>query len=89
MNYYIFFITIFFIGILRLRRMPLPKLTNTQYVLNISAVDDNISGGSSSLISFTKVIVGINDVNNNKPIFREVSLILCNRATITVNKPVC
>ncbi|XP_018422727.1 PREDICTED: neural-cadherin-like [Nanorana parkeri] len=58
-------------GILRLRRMPMPKLTKTQYVLNISAVDDNISGGPSSLIGFTKVIVGINDVNNNKPIFRE------------------
>ncbi|XP_077349180.1 neural-cadherin-like [Lithobates pipiens] len=58
-------------GVLRLRRMPLPRLMKTQYVLNISAVDDNISGGSSSLISFTKVIVGINDVNNNKPIFRE------------------
>ncbi|KAM5158190.1 neural-cadherin-like [Mantella aurantiaca] len=58
-------------GIVRLRRMPLPRLTKTQYVLNVSAVDDNISGGKSSLISFTKVIVGINDVNNNKPIFRE------------------
>ncbi|XP_068093776.1 neural-cadherin-like isoform X3 [Hyperolius riggenbachi] len=57
-------------GILRLRIMPLPRLTRAQYVLNISAVDDNSSGGTSSLSSFTQVIVGINDVNNNKPIFR-------------------
>ncbi|KAM3928305.1 neural-cadherin-like isoform 2-T2 [Leptodactylus fuscus] len=58
-------------GILRLRRTPLPRLLSTQYVLNVSAVDDNSSGGPSSLRSFTQVIVGINDVNNNKPVFRE------------------
>ncbi|XP_056378995.1 neural-cadherin-like [Hyla sarda] len=58
-------------GILKLRKSPLPRLLKTQYILNISAVDDNSSGGPSALCSFTQVIVGINDVNNNKPIFRE------------------
>ncbi|XP_069815734.1 neural-cadherin-like [Dendropsophus ebraccatus] len=58
-------------GILKLRKSPLPRLMRTQYILNISAVDDNSSGGPSALSSFTQVIVGINDVNNNKPVFRE------------------
>ncbi|KAM4026772.1 neural-cadherin-like [Anomaloglossus baeobatrachus] len=58
-------------GILKLRRTPLPRLPKTQYILNVSAVDDNSSGGPSSLSSFSQVIVGINDVNNHKPIFRE------------------
>ncbi|XP_053101938.1 neural-cadherin-like [Hemicordylus capensis] len=58
-------------GILRLRRNPLPKLKGLQYVLNISAIDDNSSGGPRSLSSFAEVTVGINDINNNKPIFRE------------------
>ncbi|KAM4705531.1 neural-cadherin-like [Rhinophrynus dorsalis] len=58
-------------GILKLRRDPPPWLVRPQYVLNVSAVDDNSSGGPSSLSSFTQVIVGINDVNNNKPVFRE------------------
>ncbi|XP_060100312.1 neural-cadherin-like [Heteronotia binoei] len=58
-------------GILRLRRNPLPKLKGPQYVLNVSAIDDNSSGGPRSLRSFAEVVVGINDVNNNKPIFRE------------------
>ncbi|KAG8441759.1 hypothetical protein GDO86_010801 [Hymenochirus boettgeri] len=56
-------------GILKLRRSPQPTLTRRRYVLNISAVDDNSSGGPSTLRSFTQVIVGINDVNNNKPVF--------------------
>ncbi|KAM9308429.1 neural-cadherin-like [Gastrophryne carolinensis] len=58
-------------GIITLRMTPLPRLTEAQYILNISAVDDNASGGLSSLRSFTQVIVAINDVNNNRPIFRE------------------
>ncbi|MEE6463486.1 hypothetical protein FKM82_005932 [Ascaphus truei] len=58
-------------GILRLRRTHLPRLVGPQYMLNVSAVDDNSSGGPSPLTSFTQVIVGINDVNNNKPVFRE------------------
>ncbi|CAH2285593.1 neural-cadherin-like [Pelobates cultripes] len=60
-------------GILRLRKTPPPNLTRLQYVLNISAVDDNSSDGPIPLSSFTQVIVGINDVNNNKPIFEECS----------------
>ncbi|KAJ1193131.1 hypothetical protein NDU88_002436 [Pleurodeles waltl] len=58
-------------GILRLRRSPFPRLKGPQYVLNITAVDDNSSGGPAALSSSALVIVGINDVNNNKPIFRE------------------
>ncbi|XP_075069925.1 neural-cadherin-like [Mixophyes fleayi] len=58
-------------GILKLRRTPLPRLMKAQYILNVSALDDNSSGGPSSLSSFTQVIVGVNDVNNNKPIFSE------------------
>ncbi|XP_044151298.1 neural-cadherin-like [Bufo gargarizans] len=58
-------------GILKLRRTPLPRLLKTQFILNISAVDDNSSGGPSSLSSFTQVIVQINYFNNNKPTFRE------------------
>ncbi|KAH0617555.1 hypothetical protein JD844_015936 [Phrynosoma platyrhinos] len=58
-------------GILRLRRNPVPKLKGPEYVLNISAVDDNSSRGPRSLSSFAEVVVGINDINNNKPIFRE------------------
>ncbi|XP_069477477.1 neural-cadherin-like [Ambystoma mexicanum] len=58
-------------GILKLRRSPLPRLKGPQYVLNITAVDDNSSGGPSSLSSVAQVIVGINDVNNNKPVFGE------------------
>ncbi|XP_044280259.1 neural-cadherin-like [Varanus komodoensis] len=58
-------------GILRLRRNPLPKLKGPQYVLNISAIDDNSSGGARSLSSFAEVVVGINDINNHKPVFRE------------------
>ncbi|XP_041045226.1 neural-cadherin [Carcharodon carcharias] len=58
-------------GIIKLRRSPLPKLQGPQYVLNITATDDNTSGGSTSLSSIAQVIVGINDVNNNKPVFSE------------------
>ncbi|XP_077207979.1 neural-cadherin-like isoform X2 [Paroedura picta] len=58
-------------GILRLRKNPPPKLKGPQYVLNISARDDNSSGGPRSLSSFAEVVVGINDANNIKPVFRE------------------
>uniref|UniRef100_A0A8D0HKE9 Neural-cadherin n=1 Tax=Sphenodon punctatus TaxID=8508 RepID=A0A8D0HKE9_SPHPU len=58
-------------GIIKLRRNPLPKLRGPQYMLNISAIDDNSSGGPTSLSSFAEVVVGINDINNNKPVFRE------------------
>uniref|UniRef100_A0A8D0DKZ2 Neural-cadherin-like n=1 Tax=Salvator merianae TaxID=96440 RepID=A0A8D0DKZ2_SALMN len=58
-------------GVLRLRKNPLPKLKGPQYILNISAIDDNASGGPRSLSSFAEVVIGINDINNNKPVFRE------------------
>ncbi|KAL8181909.1 UNVERIFIED_CONTAM: hypothetical protein K2H54_034219, partial [Gekko kuhli] len=58
-------------GILRLRRNPQPELKGPQYVLNVSAIDDNSSGGPRSLSSFAEVVVGINNANNNKPVFRE------------------
>ncbi|NXY89018.1 CADN protein, partial [Alcedo cyanopectus] len=58
-------------GIIKLRRKPPPNLQRPQYILNITAVDDNASGGPTPLSSFAEVIVGVNDVNNNKPVFRE------------------
>uniref|UniRef100_H3AZ70 Si:dkey-22o22.2 n=2 Tax=Latimeria chalumnae TaxID=7897 RepID=H3AZ70_LATCH len=60
-------------GIIRLRRSPLPMLQGPQYVLIITAMDDNSSGGPKPLSSFAQVIVGINDINNNKPVFQECS----------------
>lgn len=62
-----------FSGIIQLRKSPPPRLMGPQYVLNITATDDNLSGGPYPLSSSTQVIVGINDINNNKPVFQEVS----------------
>ncbi|PKU33742.1 hypothetical protein llap_15952 [Limosa lapponica baueri] len=58
-------------GIIKLRRNPPPSLKGPQYTLNITAIDDNASGGPTPLSSFAEVIVGVNDINNNKPVFRE------------------
>uniref|UniRef100_A0A8C3RIH1 Neural-cadherin n=1 Tax=Chelydra serpentina TaxID=8475 RepID=A0A8C3RIH1_CHESE len=58
-------------GLIRLRLSPLPKLQGTEYILNVTATDDNASGGPHSLTSTALVIVGIDDVNNNKPIFQK------------------
>lgn len=60
------------LGIIKLRRNPPPNLKGPQYTLNITAIDDNASGGPTRLSSFAEVIVGVNDINNNKPVFREV-----------------
>lgn len=60
-------------GIIKLRRSPPPRLRGPQYVLNITATDDNASGGPFPLSSSTQVVVGINDINNNKPVFQEVT----------------
>ena len=60
-------------GIIKLRRSPPPRLRGPQYVLNITATDDNASGGPYPLSSSAQVIVGINDINNNKPVFQEVT----------------
>uniref|UniRef100_A0A8C9MJX2 CADN protein n=1 Tax=Serinus canaria TaxID=9135 RepID=A0A8C9MJX2_SERCA len=58
-------------GIIKLRRSPPPRLKGPQYTLNVTAIDDNASGGPTPLSSFAEVIVGVNDINNNKPVFRE------------------
>ncbi|XP_067093535.1 neural-cadherin [Osmerus mordax] len=58
-------------GIIKLRRSPPPRLRGPQYVLNITATDDNAAGGPYPLSSSAQVIVGINDINNNKPVFQE------------------
>ncbi|NXU52532.1 CADN protein, partial [Turnix velox] len=58
-------------GIIKLRKNPPPSLKGPQYILNITAIDDNTSRGPTPLSSFAEVIVGVNDVNNNKPVFRE------------------
>ncbi|XP_058502129.1 neural-cadherin-like [Solea solea] len=58
-------------GLIRLRSTPLPMLQGLEYVLNVTATDDNVSGGPHSLSSTARVIVGVDDVNNNKPVFEE------------------
>ncbi|XP_014844381.1 PREDICTED: neural-cadherin-like [Poecilia mexicana] len=58
-------------GLIRLRSTPLPKLQGLEYVLNVTATDDNASGGPHSLTSTARVVVGVDDVNNNKPIFEQ------------------
>lgn len=63
------------LGLIRLRSTPLPKLQGLEYVLNVTATDDNASGGPHPLSSTAKVIVGVDDVNNNKPIFEEVRIV--------------
>lgn len=62
----------FFPGLIRLRSAPLPKLQGLEYVLNVTATDDNASGGPHPLSSTARIIVGIDDVNNNKPVFEAV-----------------
>lgn len=63
-----------FAGLIRLRSSPFPKLQGTEYVLNVTATDDNASGGPHSLTSTAQVIVKIDDVNNNKPVFQKVQI---------------
>lgn len=63
-----------FVGLIRLRSAPLPKLQGLEYVLNVTATDDNASGGPHSLSSTARVVVGVDDVNNNKPVFEEVRI---------------
>lgn len=60
-------------GIIKLRRSPPPRLRGPQYVLSVTATDDNASGGPFPLSSAAQVVVGINDINNNKPLFQDVS----------------
>lgn len=63
-----------FVGLIRLRSTPLPKLQGLEYVLNVTATDDNASGGPHPLFSTARVIVGVDDVNNNKPVFEAVRI---------------
>uniref|UniRef100_A0A8C4HWF8 Neural-cadherin n=1 Tax=Dicentrarchus labrax TaxID=13489 RepID=A0A8C4HWF8_DICLA len=75
-------------GLIRLRSTPLPKLQGLEYVLNVTATDDNASGGPHPLFSIARVIVGVDDVNNNKPVFecqqyREQASVLENQPTGT------
>lgn len=59
-------------GLIRLRSSPPPHLQGVEYVLNVTATDDNASGGPQALSSTAQVIVGVDDVNNNKPVFEKV-----------------
>ncbi|AWP15835.1 putative neural-cadherin-like [Scophthalmus maximus] len=74
-------------GIIKLRRSPPPRLRGPQYVLNITATDDNASGGPHPLSSSTQVIVGINDINNNKPVFQECQNYSLNAAVLENQPP--
>ncbi|KAM6946138.1 neural-cadherin-like [Aplochiton taeniatus] len=58
-------------GLIRLRAAPPPQLQGVEYVLNVTATDDNASGGPHPLSSTAQVIVGVDDVNNNKPVFEK------------------
>ncbi|XP_041648938.1 neural-cadherin isoform X1 [Cheilinus undulatus] len=73
-------------GIIKLRKSPPPRLRGPQYVLNITATDDNASGGPYPLSSSAQVIVGINDINNNKPVFQECQNYSLN-AVVLENQP--
>ncbi|XP_032376231.1 LOW QUALITY PROTEIN: neural-cadherin-like [Etheostoma spectabile] len=58
-------------GLIRLRSSPPPYLQGVEYVLNVTATDDNASSGPQALSSTAQVIVGVDDVNNNKPVFEK------------------
>ncbi|XP_016887842.1 neural-cadherin [Cynoglossus semilaevis] len=58
-------------GLIRLRSSPPPRLQGVEYILNVTATDDNSSGGPQPLSSTAQVIVGVDDVNNNKPVFEK------------------
>ncbi|XP_019740005.1 neural-cadherin [Hippocampus comes] len=58
-------------GLIRLRSSPPPHLQGVEYVLNVTATDDNASGGPRALSSTAQVVVGVDDVNNNKPVFEK------------------
>uniref|UniRef100_A0A6Q2WXN6 Uncharacterized protein n=1 Tax=Esox lucius TaxID=8010 RepID=A0A6Q2WXN6_ESOLU len=66
-------------GLIRLRSSPPPRLQGVEYILNVTATDDNASGGPQALSSTALVIVGVDDVNNNKPVFEKRSTVLENQ----------
>ncbi|XP_039619104.1 neural-cadherin [Polypterus senegalus] len=73
-------------GLIRLRSNPPPILQGIEYIVNVTATDDNASGGPQPLSSMAQVIVGINDVNNNKPIFEKCQHYR-EHATVLENQP--
>uniref|UniRef100_A0A8C1UA12 Si:ch211-186j3.6 n=1 Tax=Cyprinus carpio TaxID=7962 RepID=A0A8C1UA12_CYPCA len=73
-------------GLIRLRSSPSPRLQGVKYVLNVTATDDNASGGPQSLSAIAQVIVGVDDVNNNKPVFEKCAEYK-EKASVLENKP--
>ncbi|KAM5138136.1 neural-cadherin-like [Mantella aurantiaca] len=73
-------------GLIRLGPSPLPQLHGTEYILYVTAADDNASGGAQSLTSTATVIVRVDDINNNKPIFHQCAEYSKN-ASILENQP--
>ncbi|KAM9423006.1 neural-cadherin [Salvelinus alpinus] len=73
-------------GLIRLRSSPPPRLQGVEYILNVTATDDNASGGPQALSSTAQVIVGVDDVNNNKPVFGKCQQYR-ERTTVLENQP--
>ncbi|XP_045071995.1 neural-cadherin, partial [Coregonus clupeaformis] len=73
-------------GLIRLRSSPPPRLQGIEYILNVTATDDNASGGPQALSSTAQVIVGVDDVNNNKPVFERCQQYR-ERTTVLENQP--
>ncbi|XP_040185436.1 neural-cadherin-like [Rana temporaria] len=73
-------------GLIRLGPSPLPQLHGTEYILYVTAADDNASGGPHSLTSTATVLVRVDDINNNKPIFHQCAEYSKN-ASILENQP--
>ncbi|XP_068117206.1 neural-cadherin-like [Hyperolius riggenbachi] len=73
-------------GLIRLGSSLVPQLHGSEYVLYVTATDDNSSGGPHSLTSTATVIVRVDDINNNKPIFHQCAEYSKN-ASILENQP--
>ncbi|XP_066439955.1 neural-cadherin-like [Eleutherodactylus coqui] len=73
-------------GLIRLGSSSLPRLHGTEYVLYVTATDDNSSGGPRSLTSTATVTVRVDDINNNKPIFYQCADYSRN-ASVLENQP--
>ncbi|XP_061758299.1 neural-cadherin-like [Nerophis ophidion] len=76
-----------FPGLIRLRSKPPPQLQGVQYVLNVTASDDNASGGPQVLSSCAQVVVGVDDVNNNKPVFHQCQQYREKKTWVLENQP--
>ncbi|KAG8437377.1 hypothetical protein GDO86_008174 [Hymenochirus boettgeri] len=73
-------------GLIHLHSSLLPRHHETEYVLFVTATDDNSSGGPQSLTSTATVIVRVDDINNNKPIFHKCADYR-DRAAVMENQP--